>query len=237
MNISTRLKTIAAMIDKCNTLGDIGTDHAYLPIYLIKGGVCENAIASDINMGPVKRAIENVRREGLSSKIDCRLGAGFHTIKPFEIQCAIIAGMGGNLIRDIIEDKIDVFKSLEYSILQPVQNPEVLRKYIYDMGYDIIDEELCIDEDKFYEIIKVRYNENSIKSYDISENQIDDIYYEVGERLIQKRHPLLPTYLKYKLDKYNNILKYITEDTELAEKRRNEIKGKIKKLEGILKCL
>lgn len=237
MNISTRLKTIAEMVDKCSTIGDIGTDHAYLPIYLIKSGVCENAIASDINMGPVKRARDNVEREGLASKIHCRLGAGFHTINPFEIQCAIIAGMGGNLIRDIIEEKIEVFKSLQCAILQPVQNPEVLRKHILDMGYYIIDEELCIDDSKFYEIIKVRHDENYERSHKTSGKEIDQIYYEVGEKLIQKKHPLLSTYVKYKLDKYNNILKFIIEDTELAEKRRYEIKEKIKKLEGILECL
>lgn len=229
MNISTRLKTIGDMVSKCSTIADIGTDHAYLPIYLIKKGVCEKAIASDINKGPVERAIENVQRERLESKIFCRLGSGFKTIKPYEVNCAIIAGMGGNLIRDIIEDKMDVFKSLDYAILQPVQNPDVLRKYIYEAGYEVIDEELCIDDNKYYEIIKVKYG--------IKSKELEDIYYEIGEKLVEKKHPLLKLYIEHKLDKYNNILKYISEDTELAEKRKQEIIDRIKKLEELLTCL
>jgi tRNA (adenine22-N1)-methyltransferase len=229
MNISTRLRTIANMVDKCNTVADIGTDHAYLPIYLIKNGICEEAIASDINKGPVERAVDNVKREGLDSKICCKLGAGFSTLKPFEVDCAIIAGMGGNLIRDIIEDEKEVFKSLNYAILQPVQNPEVLRRYLYESGYDILNEELCIDEGKYYEIIKVKYNEKP--------RELEDIYYEVGERLVEKKHPLLKTYIEHKLDKYNNIIKYISEDTELAEKRKQDISDKIKRLEGLLTWL
>jgi tRNA (adenine22-N1)-methyltransferase len=229
MNISVRLKTIGDMVDKCNTVADIGTDHAYLPIYLIKKSICEKAIASDINKGPVERAVENVKREGLESKIFCRLGPGFNTIKPSEVNCAIIAGMGGNLIRDIIEEKMDVFKSLNYAILQPVQNPEVLRKYIYEAGYEVIDEELCIDDSKYYEIIKVRYHKNP--------RELNNIYYEIGEKLVEKKHPLLKKYIEYKLNKYNNILKYISEDTEMAEKRKSEITDKIKKMEELLICL
>lgn len=229
MNISTRLKTIANMVDKCGVVADIGTDHAYLPIYLIKQGICKEAIASDINKGPVERASENVRREGLDSKICCKLGSGFNTLKPGDADCAIIAGMGGNLIRDIIEDKKEVFENLNYAIFQPVQNPEVLRQYIYDKGFEVIDEELCIDDNKFYEIIKVRYSEKP--------RDVEDIYYEIGEKLVEKKHALLNKYIEYKLEKYNNIIKYISEDTELAEKRKQDIWDKIKKLEDLLKCL
>ncbi len=229
MNISTRLKTIANMVDKCGVVADIGTDHAYLPIYLIKQGICKEAIASDINKGPVERASENVRREGLDSKICCKLGSGFNTLKPGDADCAIIAGMGGNLIRDIIEDKKEVFENLNYAIFQPVQNPEVLRQYIYDKGFEVIDEELCIDDNKFYEIIKVRYSEKP--------RDVEDIYYEIGEKLVEKKHALLNKYIEYKLEKYNNIIKYISEDTELAEKRKQDIWDKIKKMEDLLKCL
>jgi len=229
MNISTRLKTIANMVDKCGVVADIGTDHAYLPIYLIKQGICKEAIASDINKGPVERASENVRREGLDSKICCKLGSGFNTLKPGDADCAIIAGMGGNLIRDIIEDKKEVFENLNYAIFQPVQNPEVLRRYIYDKGFEVIDEELCIDDNKFYEIIKVRYSEKP--------RDVEDIYYEIGEKLVEKKHALLNKYIEYKLEKYNNIIKYISEDTELAEKRKQYIWDKIKKMEDLLKCL
>ena len=117
MELSVRLEKIASVVEKCEAVCDIGTDHGYIPIYLVNNGTCSCAIASDINRGPVKKAKLNVSLEGLEKKIDCRLGPGFSTIKPFEVQCAIIAGMGGNLIRDIIMEGMEVFKSLRYAVL------------------------------------------------------------------------------------------------------------------------
>ncbi|MCY6371801.1 tRNA (adenine(22)-N(1))-methyltransferase [Clostridium ganghwense] len=229
MNISNRLKVIGEMVDNCEVICDIGTDHAYLPIYLIKKYVCNKAVASDINKGPVEKAKFNVKREGLSDKISCRLGGGFTTIKPFEVDGAVIAGMGGNLIRDIIEERKNVFQSLKFVILQPVQNPEILRQYIYEVGYDIIDEELCFDEDKYYEIIKIKYNNKPIK--------VESIYYEISKRLIEKKHPLIGDYIKFKIEKYTNILKYIGNETQSVKKRKEEVEDKIKKLEELLLCL
>lgn len=229
MNISLRLKTIASLVEKCERISDIGTDHGYLPIYLINEGICNEAIASDINKGPVERAKRNIKRERLSDKITCRLGGGFATIKPYEVDCAIIAGMGGNLIKDIIEERKETFKSLKYAIFQPVQNPEVLRKYIYESGYTILDEELCIDEGKYYEIIKVKYDNKPQK--------LEDIYYEIGEKLLDKKHPLIKEYITYKINKYTKVIKYINKDTVSAQKRKLEMKIKTHKLEEILKCL
>ena len=87
----------------------------------------------------------------LHHQITCRLGSGLSTVKKDEVQVAIIAGMGGNLIRDILEADLDVVKQLEYMILQPVQNAEVLREYLCNTGYDILDEEICYEDGKFYE--------------------------------------------------------------------------------------
>lgn len=227
MEISLRLKTIASMVDKCECVADIGTDHGYIPMYLIKNNVCNRAIASDINKGPVEKAKFNVRIEGLENKIDCRLGGGLSTVKKGEAQGIVIAGMGGNLIRDIIEEKLSIFKEAQFAILQPVQNPEVLREYIYTKGYKIIDEELCIDDNKFYEIIKIKYDNNV--------QVVDSIFYEVGEKLLDKKHHLVKEFIEYKLERYTKILNNIKENTDLAEKRKAEVKEKIKKLEELLK--
>lgn len=229
MEISLRLKTIANMVDKCECVADIGTDHGYIPIYLVKNDICNKAIASDINKGPVEKAKFNVKLESMQDKIQCRLGGGLITIKPEEVQGIVIAGMGGNLIRDIIEEGIDVFKKAKFIVLQPVQNPEVLREYIYKKGYKIIDEELCIEDNKLYEIIKVRYDEEI--------QNIDSIYYEVGKTLIEKRHLLVKEYIEIKIQRYIKILKNITEESEGAKNRKAEVKNKIIKLEEMIKCL
>lgn len=229
MNLSLRLKSICNMVDKCNCIGDIGTDHAYIPVYLVKNNVCKTAIASDINIGPIKKAADNIRFYGLQDKIDCRLGSGLNTIKVGEVDEIIIAGMGGNLIRDIIDSDIEVFKNSKYFILQPVQNSEILRKYIYNIGFDIVDEDLCIDENVFYEIIKIRYN-NFIR-------KTDDIFYEVGKKLIEKNHPLIKLFIYNKIHKYDKIISYIKENTVLAKKRKYDLEEKIIKLQELIKCL
>ena len=229
MEISYRLKCIAAMVDSCDKSIDVGTDHGYIPIYLIKNGVCKEVIASDINKGPVEKAKKNVSLEGLKCKITCRLGGGLTVVKPKEVDCAIIAGMGGNLIRDIIEDSIEVFKELDFAVLQPVQNPEILRKYLYESGYNIIDEEICEDEGKFYEIIKVIYNHKP--------QNLEPIYYEISSHLIEKKHPLLQKYIEFKLDKYKKVLEYLKEDSEATQHRKKELEDKIIRLKEIISWL
>jgi tRNA (adenine22-N1)-methyltransferase len=226
MELGIRLEKIASMVEPCKSMADIGTDHAYIPIYLIKRGICSSAVASDINRGPVEKAKKNVSLENLHNKIECRLGGGLSTVKPYEVQTAVIAGMGGNLIRDIMEDDLDVFKTLKSCILQPVQNPEVLREYIYTRGYDILQEELCIEDNKFYEIIKIRYNNKPV--------DVDPIYYEVSKELIDNWHPIIKEYISYKLDKYSKVFSNLTENTENANKRRTELAIKIDKLKGLL---
>ncbi|MDW8799797.1 class I SAM-dependent methyltransferase [Clostridium sp. A1-XYC3] len=229
MELSIRLETIASMVDKCECVVDVGTDHGYIPIYLVRNNICNTAIASDINKGPVEKARFNVRIEGLEDKINCRLGGGLTTINKGEVQGIVIAGMGGNLIRDIIEERKEIFKEVKFAVLQPVQNPEVLREYIYQKGYKIIDEELCIDENRFYEIIKIKYDNNPKK--------VDEIFYEVGKSLVDKKHSLLPKFIEEKIKKYNKILLNIKENTELADKRKKELRVKIDRLEELLQCL
>lgn len=227
MELSSRLLTITSMVEKCECLADIGTDHAYIPIALLKENICHKAIASDINEGPIKKALINIRQEGLTEKIECRLGGGFKTIKPFDADAAVIAGMGGNLIRDIINDDMEVFKSLQYCITQPVQNPEVLREYIYNMGFTILDEELVFEDNKFYEIIKVKFSNNIL--------EIDPIYYEVGKMLFDKRHYLLKDFINYKLEKYNSINKKLYDNSYNSQRRKVEVENKIKDLKGLLR--
>ena len=229
MDISLRLKCIANQIDLCHSVGDIGTDHGYIPIYLVNQGKCKTAIASDINKGPVEKARFNIAIQNMENVVTCRLGAGLSILKPGEVDSVIIAGMGGNLIKDIIENDLEVFKSMDYAVLQPVQNAEILRKYVLEKGFVIIDEDLCKDEHKYYEIIKVKFGVHPIKK--------EDIFYEISEELIIKHHPLLKEYTNFKIKKYNKILLKISEETPLSQKRKVELKIKIQSLKELLICL
>ena len=229
MELSKRLKRIAEHVDKCESVADIGTDHGYIPIYLVKEGICEKAIASDINKGPIEKAKVNVAFEGVSNKVKCLLGSGLNPLKVGEVNGVILAGMGGNLTRDILLADMEKVKKYDFIILQPAQNPEVLREFLYKNDYEIIDEDLIKDEGRFYELFKVKYNENSEKL--VFE---DELEYEVSPLLREKGHPLFKEFIEEKINRCETILSFIKEDTEAAKKRKSDLEEKINKLKGML---
>ncbi|WP_349406580.1 tRNA (adenine(22)-N(1))-methyltransferase [Clostridium perfringens] len=229
MELSKRLKRIAEHVDKCESVADIGTDHGYIPIYLVKEGICKKAIASDINKGPIEKAKVNVAFEGVSNKVKCLLGPGLNPLKVGEVNGVILAGMGGNLTRDILLADMDKVKKYDFIILQPAQNPEVLREFLYKNDYEIIDEDLIKDEGRFYELFKVKYNENSEKL--VFE---DELEYEVSPLLREKGHPLFEEFIEEKINRCETILSFIKEDTESAKKRKSDLEEKINKLKGML---
>ncbi|MBI6037509.1 tRNA (adenine(22)-N(1))-methyltransferase [Clostridium perfringens] len=229
MELSKRLKRIAEHVDKCESVADIGTDHGYIPIYLVKEGICKKAIASDINKGPIEKAKVNVAFEGVSDKVKCLLGPGLNPLKVGEVNGVILAGMGGNLTRDILLADMDKVKKYDFIILQPAQNPEVLREFLYKNDYEIIDEDLIKDEGRFYELFKVKYNENSEKL--VFE---DELEYEVSPLLREKGHPLFKEFIEEKISRCETILSFIKEDTEAAKKRKSDLEEKINKLKGML---
>lgn len=229
MELSKRLKKIAEHIDKCESIADIGTDHGYIPIYLVKEGICKKAIASDINKGPIEKAKVNVVFEGVSDKVKCLLGPGLNPLKVGEVDGVILAGMGGNLTRDILLNDMDKVKKYDFLILQPAQNPEVLREFLYKNNYEILDEDLIKDEGRFYELFKVKYNEASEKL--VFEDELD---YEVSPLLRKKNHPLLKEFLEEKIKMCEKISNFIKDDTEAAKKRKADLEEKVNKLKGML---
>ena len=225
MELSKRLMKIASYVNYCEAIADIGTDHGYIPIYLVKNNKCNSAIASDINKGPIEKASTNIRFEGLSEKIKCLLGGGLKPLKVGEVNGVIIAGMGGNLIRDIILEDIEKVKLYDFLILQPAQNPEVLRGFLYNNNFEILNEDLILDDGKFYELFKVKYNENAKKI-----NIKDEISYEISSILLESNNSLVKDYIKSKIKKYENIITYIKDDTSLAKKKKDILNEKINKL-------
>lgn len=227
MLVSKRIKEICEFIDCCNTLGDVGCDHGYIGLYSLENKKCNNVIATDISKDSLKKAMFNVRGSKFTSEISFRVGCGLKVFKKGEIDVAVIAGMGGNLIRDIIEDSLDIFKSMDYLVLQPVQNVEVIRKYIYEKGYNLIEEKVIYDEEKYYHIIKVSYGENKRRSF-------SDIVYELGEKVICNPSEEEKMYICHKRDHFKEIISYIKKDTEASLIRKKEIQDKINFLESIL---
>jgi tRNA (adenine22-N1)-methyltransferase len=230
MELSERLNFIIKNIEKTNILADIGTDHGYIPIYAIKNNICEKAIATDVNKFPLDKARLNAILENADDKLEFRLGDGLKTLNNNEANVVIIAGMGGNLIKDILEASINIVNELDYLVLQPVQNPEILREYLYNNNYEIIKEDLCLDEGIYYELFKIRRREGE-------STQLDPIYYEVSPKLLMEKHPLLKDYLIIKAESYKKILSYINEDTENAKLRKSLLDEKISLISNMIKFL
>jgi len=220
MRLTKRLKAIVKYVPKGAKLADIGTDHGFIPIYLVKNQIVDRVIATDLNWGSLKKAIENIEREGLKENIDTRLGDGLRVLKDFEVEVAIISGVGGLLIIKILEEGKEIAKSIKRFILQPMRDADKLRRYLVHEGYKICEEDLVKEKDKFYEIIVAEHGRQEIK---------DDIYYEVGPKLIENRHPLLKEYLIYKIKKIQRILDKLPEE----DPKRKDLEEKIKKLEGL----
>lgn len=228
MELSKRLNWILNIMDKCDVIMDVGTDHGYIAIELIKRNLADKVIASDINKDPLNKAKLNVSLEGLSNKIELRLGGGLTPVKENEVNGILIAGMGGNLIRDILENDIKKVKNMDYLVLQPAQNPEVLREYLYISDYEIIDEDVCFDEGKYYEVFKVKYKENN-------STKLENIFYEVSPMLLNKKSDVFKDYLYEKIDKYKKVKSFIKDNTEHALSRKKELDSKIEIIENLLK--
>lgn len=151
--ITPRLKTIIEHT-KGKRIADIGTDHAYIPIFLMENNLADFVIASDIKEGPISIAADNIKEHNLQNKIETRLGEGLTVLKRGEVDTIIIAGMGGILISEILDNDIDIAKESKL-VLQPMNAQYELRKYLLSHGFKITDEDISVEGHKVYNIINV----------------------------------------------------------------------------------
>ena len=161
MLLTPRLKKIADLIPSGSTLADIGTDHAYLPSYCITNGICKNAIAMDINKGPLNSARQTVSNYGIEDKVELRLSDGIEALKKGETDVIVIAGMGGLLIKNILSKDIHLIKEGTLLILQPMLAQKELREFLYETDNAVVDEYLAKEGDKIYNIIVARAGQKS----------------------------------------------------------------------------
>ncbi|MDB8804267.1 tRNA (adenine(22)-N(1))-methyltransferase [Romboutsia sp. 1001216sp1] len=199
MKLTDRLLKIASLVTKGKKIADIGTDHGYIPVHLLNEGNIDFAILADVNKGPLENARKEVRHNNLIDKVDLRLGSGIEVLKKCEVDEVIIAGMGGILISELLEANIEVAQSTEKFILQPMQAQKELRKYLLNNGYEILDEVLVREDFRIYEIIVAKYTGKNT-------NVEDEIFYEVGNKLIENKDELLNEFIDKRIHTYTSIL-------------------------------
>lgn len=159
VTLDSRLSLAASFVtgDVC---ADIGTDHAYIPVYLITRGKCTYAIASDINEGPLNKARENAAKYGISDKVYFALTDGLNGLPLSEkgVTDIVICGMGGELIASILEASDYTRNGKVNLILQPMSSIEELRRYLDEKGYRTEDESICTSGGKIYQCLRCRYD-------------------------------------------------------------------------------
>ena len=218
--LTPRLKLIADLVEG-KTVADIGTDHAYIPIHLMKNGRCDRVIASDVNKGPSEIAKNHIKSEGL--EIEVRTGSGLSVLMPGEVQDIIIAGMGGKLICEILEANAEVAKNSRL-ILQPMNGQYELRTFLLKEGYNISYEDLALEGFKVYNVIVCDMNKEPLTYKGERDLHIPifleghTYYPQLKAKKIRELTKIISGYEKsnsdidgQRLDIYKNILTEITE--------------------------
>ena len=153
----SRLSLCASFVRQGSRLADIGTDHAYLPVWLCRSGVCPSAIAADINPEPLSRGQLTVEEAGLTDRITTRLSDGLSEIAQNEADDIVIAGMGGELIAKIIKSCAFSRDSDKRWILKKKKKSEILIEWLCENGYSILRQDCCVASDKCYTVILAAY--------------------------------------------------------------------------------
>lgn len=152
-HLSPRLQCLANMVPKGKVVADIGTDHAYLPCFLIKRGIAERAIAADLHPGPLEAARRHVAAADLTDKIEVRGGNGLETLMMGEASVVIIAGMGAGTIQGILDRGKEVLSTVSHLLLQPLEGAAGLRQFLGESGWVLVEEELVAEGTRIYECL------------------------------------------------------------------------------------
>ncbi len=159
IHLDKRLAMVASMVRRGSRVADIGTDHAYLPVYLVQMGICPQGVAADIRSGPLESARRTVTQAGLVEKIDLRLGDGLIPIVADEVDDIVIAGMGGETVADILSAAEWIKDKRLRLVLQPMTRAEELRRWLLTNGFSIAEERLVQDGHRLYPVMAVAYTD------------------------------------------------------------------------------
>lgn len=220
-NMNLRLNTLAKMVDPGSRVADIGTDHAYLPIELVKNGKIDYAIASDVAEGPLENAKNDIAAAGLTEQIETRLGSGLETVTHADqIDTVVIAGMGGKLMTDILDrawSKDAQFKTL---VLEPNIGEAGVRNWLMMHNYKIISEKLIAEAGHTYELIKASLTE---EKHEMTEKEIF-----FGPFIVQEKNPVFYQKWEGQLVYYQRLLVNLNKARKKDEDRINEVDHDIK---------
>ncbi|MBO6016283.1 MAG: SAM-dependent methyltransferase [Lachnospiraceae bacterium] len=224
MELSIRLKSVAEMVTPESRVADVGCDHGYVSIYLVRNGIATHAIAMDINAGPLASARQNVEREGLAAYIETRRSDGLKMLESGEADTVICAGMGGRLTIRILSEGDVLAKGVRELILQPQSEIGLVRKYLYENDFVITAEKMVIDDGKYYQMMRAQPAEEDDAALEGGKTLSEaEAWY--GPCLLAEKNRILLLFLRREREKCREIIGRI-------EKNSPEKSGNIKE-----KCL
>lgn len=226
MKLSKRLQLIADVIVKYkqgSVLADIGTDHGYLPCYLVENKIITSAYACDVAKGPLDSSKETIKQHALEDRVFPMLGSGLNPILNRKVDMISIAGMGAYLICEILDEHREYLRNVQIMFLQSNANNDHLRKYLFANDWIIIDEQMVKDAGHIYEVMVVTARKNKAVTY----NQKDE---EFGPILINNQTPLF----KEKWQKQYQVYKKIQNTLSQDHPRYHEINNKMKMIKEVL---
>ncbi|MCC3356696.1 tRNA (adenine(22)-N(1))-methyltransferase [Bacillus sp. REN16] len=229
--LSKRLETVASYIPKGAILADIGSDHAYLPCYAFLNGMIQSGIAGEVAEGPLQSAKKQISKNQLDRVLEARKGDGLEVIEPNEVTCITIAGMGGSLIRSILDNGKSKLPGVERLILQPNIGAYTIREWLIEHDWELIAEEILEEDKKIYEVL-VAEKGNPQKPYKNKEQEL-----LLGPFLVKEKNPIFIKKWNHELNHWERILEQLSVAGETTENhlRKEELKQKIKIVKEALK--
>ena len=226
--LSKRLQAVYQMVDANTRVADIGSDHAYLPVELIEEKIATYAIAGEVAVGPMSRSKEDVDKFGLSDKIDVRLGDGLAVIKEADkIDTVTIAGMGGILIQSILAHATkEQLSHVQTLILQPNIGESLVRHWLVENGFEIVDEDIVEEDHHVYEIIKAK---KVTKTVSLTEPE-----FLMGPVLMKKKTPTFVAKWQHKLNGYHKAVTNMGHAKQIDQNKIDVMNQYIKYIEEIL---
>lgn len=219
MQLSKRLSMVASMVEETGCLADVGTDHGYVPIFLIEQEKIACAIAMDINEGPLKRAKEHILEHGLQDRILVRQSDGVAQLKEGEAQSVVIAGMGGLLTIQILQQGRAVLKEVKELILQPQSDIFLVRRFLQEQEYQIVDENMVEEDGKYYPMMRVVHGKMEPWT---------EVAYHYGKYLLQKKDRCLLSFLEREERIYQSLQEKLKEnENPKTRERKEEIRQKL----------
>lgn len=224
--LDKRLKAISDWISPHSLVADIGTDHGWLPMYLVDNKLAKKVIATDVSensLDKLVRRLDNIR----SSVLETRVTDGLDGFKPFEVDTVVLSGMGGTLMVDILSAHPKVTQSLHRLILQPNVAVEEVRRFLHSIGFAIVGEQMVEERQKLYTVILA---EKGLEQYE------DPLEYKYSKLLIEQKHPLLIPLLKKEIQRLEGILREFSPEINLE--RWGELAEELNDIERALaKCV